>query len=136
PALFVLRFYFRGRMGQADPARSKTVSKYVADFPLWYLSIPGQAKPKDILGGPMPAGGKFAPVFSDEDLAQRFVSSDARFKAVAVHRPELTDFLDQIEERGFTHVAIDPKPRTTAAYTVSVSDLRRAFSPDSEGQQQ
>jgi hypothetical protein len=46
------------------------MSEYWTDFPIWYLSIPGQKKPRDILAG-LIQGRKFAPVFSDDDLAER-----------------------------------------------------------------
>src|SRR5882672_8966003 len=77
------------------------VLEYIADFPVWYLV---NTEHGNIMGGTRKKGERFVPIFSDEDLAERFVApkpeATALFNPVSVAESEFGDFLDTIEGEG------------------------------------
>ncbi len=91
--------------------------EYIVDFPVWYLV---NTEHGNIMGGTRKKGERFVPIFSDEDLAERFVApkpeAAALFKPVSVAGSEFVDFLDTIEGEGFTHVSLDIKPGGKSPY--------------------
>lgn len=80
---------------------------HVADFPLWYLRNVQQSRPCDLLMIEQ-HGCRIFPFFTDDDLANRFAKNSRIFQAVPVEREEIDAFLGELEERGYTHVVIDP----------------------------
>jgi hypothetical protein len=99
---------------------------FYADFPLWFLrnTIHG-----NLMGGLLAPNQRSVFLFTDEDLAERFVANRPKvadvFAAESVDRPDFIDFLNAAEQAGFTHVALDPGP--TRSICGSISKMRSRF---------
>jgi hypothetical protein len=79
-------------------------------FPLWTLIHP-TLKTRGLIEMPVP-GGKAAPLFTDNDLADRYLREHPELGHYVLGSfaspAKLLPFLDLLEKRGFTHVLTDP----------------------------
>jgi hypothetical protein len=84
--------------------------KFLVTFPLWFLNHP-KVGLKGLVGLNGPHGEKAPPLFTDKDLAERFMASApplAHYVLEKIADPRaLLVFLDSLKTGGFTHVTFD-----------------------------
>jgi len=93
-------------------------SAFILVAPPWLLVEPGKAdgfRLTDVILVPPkdPKGGRLLPLFTDDDLARRYVAGgnkkDAGYEPVQLgNLAELLELLVQFRALGVSHVAIDP----------------------------
>jgi hypothetical protein len=84
-------------------------NRFVFVYPVWTCARPGTF---DMIGGNVTRGGKFIAVFTDEDLADRFLESRGLSGCADLlffeDKDTLAGALKLLQQSGFTHVAVDP----------------------------
>jgi hypothetical protein len=102
------------------------MSDSTVSVPLCYLLNTRQSSPDDVVSAPGGAGRKAALLFSGTDRAEGFVRSTQGFQAVSLSsQADLENFLAALEQRGFTHVVVDPAGSSGAF--VAIADFRRTL---------
>jgi len=106
--------------------------EFLITFPLWFLAIGGKGATNSLLQVAGPGGEKATPLFTDQDLAERFRLGPLGHYDLAIIRGpnDLLMVLGILERKGFTHVTIDQRP--DKAMFLSIGQLRSRC-PDSGG---
>jgi hypothetical protein len=83
------------------------------------------------LGGKTEEGYSFVALFSDRDLAERFIAlADMQGHTVAIQFPSLGQlvlFLRAIPAHGFTHIVLDPARERGSGRVCTLDELREAL---------
>jgi hypothetical protein len=99
--------------------------EFVFSFPVW--TVAKQGAPDVPAGGHLPGGVKFIVMFTDEDLADRFITATGRETdglATSVDDPvTFLGMLDLWHKDGYTHLVLDPSGRPAHERLVSIDRL-------------
>jgi hypothetical protein len=101
--------------------------EFLIQFPVWFLAHPNEQLANRFIEVNGAAGETATPLFTDQDLAQRFHSQPGLGHYVLALVPdprELLKVLDLIEQKGFTHVVIDPQAGAGRAMFFPLGNLR------------
>jgi hypothetical protein len=101
---------------------------FIFSYPVWVVSR--KDNPESLAGGPMPGGGKFVAVFTDEDLAERFIRQTCRESESATgaiaDADAFSGFLRVMQSAGYTHVVLDPSGKPAQVKTLDIDSLLKA----------
>jgi hypothetical protein len=105
-----------------------TSDDFLVTFPLWVLVHP-VARWKGMITVKGVSGEKAVPLFTDDDLAERFKEPHpelGHYLIAPVMAAQLPQLLDAIEAEGFTHVTVDAAGPGQHFYRIDT--VRRALS--------
>jgi hypothetical protein len=124
-------------MSDVDPSDPVSEGTFYVLGPVWYivhrhaLTLEPRQTIEGLVVGTTPKGTGFVPLFTDKDLADRFVKTQGGSELIPVRIMSPEDFLvilEQFKEQGHTHIGYDPG--TTRVRLISIDnairDLRRS----------